>query len=821
MPVTSYIRNNDYLPQQFKPYNLPYNAMIQAASTRNQYFLQSLSTMQSAWKRIDGLDPQNITNKNNLKGLRDQYEKDFQKVANSDLTVQGNQNKFKEIADSLYDTSDPIKNSILKDHSTNEFFKKQAALSEKERNMNGGKNWNSDNDFFWKSSYADYQSWAENGDPNNIDKIEKREFIPYYDYRKELKDVMDLCHEDSLKTQSVNSSNYMLFDNFSKTSLSEAKAQSCLSLLSPQAKQQIGIGSFKQYYNNHKGLLSDYKSYFVDKSKSDMDALNTKYAAALLYKGKDPKKLSEISELKQLRDNAVSKYNESIEQWSSIIGNSSEEDYVNNNYKNLSFLVGNLKFTERAAKTLSWYEIENKLTQNAAGIVQFNAIKENLQEQVRFANAQKLAEQKQGYEQSNIILRGKIDLMKEGTKLKVNSDGTFSVEDGEDPSEYLPLGLTPIPEENSYLKFMEEKGKIFNLLKENAASIISNIESIYKNNPNLTDEQKIALSKYDKTSDNYTQLLNFINVYDRLGINEPIINSTLENFRTNLKKYRNIEIREVIHNKELAKYSQQAVIVKLPTGKEVMFTDDEFKSLKKGNKVKGYTKFDFTDGALNYSEQTAITNNNKFERARDLEYQKDFEFGTKYYTYIPIKNKDKDEEKTILSRLNLPLDGTYSYTRMGRDRHGNIVTQITKKTDDGTVTLDEDEMKSLNSVKENVSIEYFSDETKKGGKSAFFKISNFKNALPDYLDGEINRDLSAYVTAYLPEKIGWLDKDKVKPFLISGKEGKEFSVQIGSIKNHEGDIVPIFKISQYTNNGLVENPMTFYSIEEVLALTSR
>ena len=38
-----------------------------------------------------------------------------------------------------------------------------------------------------------------------------------------------------------------------------------------------------------------------------------------------------------------------------------------------------------------------------------------------------------------------------------------------------------------------------------------------------------------------------------------------------------------------------------------MFTDDEFKSLKKGNKVKGYTKFDFTDGALNYSEQTAIT----------------------------------------------------------------------------------------------------------------------------------------------------------------------------------------------------------------------
>ena len=39
------------------------------------------------------------------------------------------------------------------------------------------------------------------------------------------------------------------------------------------------------------------------------------------------------------------------------------------------------------------------------------------------------------------------------------------------------------------------KGKIFYLLKEYAASIISNIENIYKNNPKLTDGQKITLSK--------------------------------------------------------------------------------------------------------------------------------------------------------------------------------------------------------------------------------------------------------------------------------------------------------------------------------------
>lgn len=207
-------------------------------------------------------------------------------------------------------------------------------------------------------------------------KLGQKAYTPYYNPAQEFDNVLKHCHGASSVKQDV-ASNYLYFDETSKTGASSAETANCfMQGLSDKAKEQMGIDGWAYYKFNPKGaelLVKDHYQYAVGPVSQALQAIKGKLAAYKDLSNPTEEDKAAIKELtdalptyQKLFDTRTKEYNEMVggnalnyikENFNTIAAGI----YMNRQYMDLGEAFRNDKTT-------------HKLTANASGIAQYNAL---------------------------------------------------------------------------------------------------------------------------------------------------------------------------------------------------------------------------------------------------------------------------------------------------------------------------------------------------------------------------------------------------------------------------------------------------------------
>lgn len=815
MATTSYLKDIDTRPIDIKPTRLPYEAFMQEYQAKSQYFGESAAMIQQAHKNVLDIDPMFKQNKEYLKGFLAKAQDNLAKVLKSDMTVTDNAANGQKVYSQIFDTSNDSNRLLLTDSQLNKHYQNEIKKSDSARTANGGKNWNAANEFYFKSQYQQYVNDANQGkDPNLVNQHyeNRKSFIPYHDILPDLKAAKDLCEESSHSTTKVNAENYLLFDNNSVSGVSQNSMQNCLGFLPDAAKQQIGINAYAQYYNNREGLKQDYKAYFVDKRKQEADMASLKYAALAGMKDVDKNLLAEF---KMQHDEKKALYEQGLSEWNNIIGKGTESDFINKNFENISSVVGNLKLVERASVAMSWQKIEDELSVNAAGIAKFNAEKAIYLSDRQFNQDLQMTDLKQMHEQANITLKGNIDLAKEGMKLDKDGKIVSSAQG------YTDAGISADAEISSKLAFDQELDNSMNAMT-GSLNGLNNAVMSYIDNSGLDDKTKQNIKSIlnNPKYANYGAISNFIDVFEKSGIKDPMIIESIKAFRNDYQKFKNISYEKKTIEKGI-KNSLNEVYTDLSTssGQKPNLTGEEIATIFQGGTVKGLTSNDFNYLTLEYFNRRVQQNKSIENDKREEAYRTRFRNGNKYFNQNTTEKQTKEEEFQIKSLVNIPDE--YMITKPSQDKDGNVIFQVKRKekNEDGVEiikTLNDKEIENIVARGGNMEVISFPGRSK-NSKDFYIKLPRFKEPLPGYINTELARNLTVYTEAEMPSQSGTWAKDKTgqrdETLSVTSSTGKEYKVQIGNINGN-----PIFKLSTMIKGKWQTFETTYNSIEAVSAV---
>lgn len=574
MPSASYIRQNDYTPQQFKPYELPYNATLNEIATKTAYWNQGKDRIVAALTTAQGLDPQFEQNKGYLKSFVDDANKKLTKAAKSDLSQLDNSGAAAAIFNPLYDTSNPFNAHLLTDSQLSAFYKENSKLATAARTTNGGKTWSQNNQIYMDDAYQKYLNDAKNG---NIDTIDghwqnKKGYIPYYDNSDEIKGMIKNCHADSSE---VTQEQGLYFHTTESRGVGASKMQDCLGFLSPQAKQQIGIDSYANYRGNKAGLLQDFQELIHGRATTQKNALVAQLGAAKAAKDK-----KEIARLTPLLEQATSYSERADKEWGDIVGKGDPLTYINDNYERISSVVGFQHFAEKAGTTFSWQEIKNKLSPNASAIATMNANKEMAMLGMKLNHDSVIEEQRQ---------RNRIALEREKAKL-----------DGKTPEDPY-VGVAPIDNlqdvkdrpENPEMAVKNDIAEGYKQLGA-AGETLSNLIAPFIAKDKDAKELYAGINNATISS---TQLINFIDKYEKShkGDKTDPISQQLKNIRTlnqdlqNKKRHYDTVLGGLkkIDVSSFSSDKKENTGIMDANGNEIFLNEQEVASAVLGNTVKG------------------------------------------------------------------------------------------------------------------------------------------------------------------------------------------------------------------------------------------
>lgn len=372
MPVASYQQSNDYsLVDRIKPFNLPYESTMQEIATKTQYWKVGADNVKSVYDRAVNLDPQFVQNRDYLKNFMDQANKNLQKINKSDLGVFDNSLEATKIFDPLYDVKNPFNYRLLADSQINKHYQKQQKLSETYRTKDGGKEWNQNNDFYFRDAQQKYMEDAKNGNLESIDThLQKRKsFIPYYDFKKEILDLQEACKGQSYANKSIANNNQLYFVENSKSGCTPQElALAFKTGLSDRAKQQMQIDGYVHFKGNEDELAKQFADIQVNKAQTNAD--NIKATIAGIKDGGVSK--NEIEKLKFYESQLATlepELEESKKEFEKMTKGNVYE-YVNNNYDKLAGQVYYNNLTSQLAQAYRTDDSKNVVSTNPAGMLQ-------------------------------------------------------------------------------------------------------------------------------------------------------------------------------------------------------------------------------------------------------------------------------------------------------------------------------------------------------------------------------------------------------------------------------------------------------------------
>lgn len=376
MATASYQSNNDYnLVNGIRPFNLPYESTMQEIATKTQYWKVGADRVKSVYDQASGLDPQFTQNKEYLKNFMNEANQKLQKLNKADLSVFDNSQEVVNIFKPLYDTTNKFNYRLLADSQLNKFYQKQEQIANTYRTKDGGKEWNQNNEFYFRDAQQKYLEDAKNGKIDNIESHyqNKKAYIPYYDFKKEVLDIQEACKGYSYDRKGLAGNNDMYFQQEFKSGCTPTELAAALKTgLSDRARQQAMIDGYVHFKGNEDTLIKKFVDINITEPQEEIDNLKatidgitdkkTKKAIA----GKEKQYEFYTSRLKELEQDFK---DSKIEYDNMVKGNPSE--YVRNNYEKLAGQIYYRDLTSNLAIAFRTDSEKNIVSPNPAGMLRF------------------------------------------------------------------------------------------------------------------------------------------------------------------------------------------------------------------------------------------------------------------------------------------------------------------------------------------------------------------------------------------------------------------------------------------------------------------
>lgn len=644
MPTASYQQPNDYnLVKDIRPFDMPYASYMQEIATKGQYFKIGADRVKSVYDQAAGLDPQYTQGREYLKGFMEQANQNLQKLNKSDLSIMDNAQQAVRVFKPLFDIDNPMNAALLKDSQLNEHYKKQQKLSEMYRSKDGGKEWNMNNELYYRDAQAKYLQDAQNGDYSTIDENyqKRKSFVPYYDYKKEIADIVDSCKGQSIENQDISSFNSGYLEDYATKGCDPKRlALAFQTSLSDRAKQQMHIDGYVTYKGNEDVLLRKFNDISINNAKQEIDDIES------AIRGLQAGTITKEEQAKIDKYNAIlaikkPKYKSALEEYQQLTkGNPLE--YIKNNY---DALAGNVYFDELTKNLGEAYrtdDVKRKLLPNAVELQQ-RKINADTNLQI-LKNNQDIEKQKQEHKDKldEIRLKGTIDYELEQAK------GNISL-----PSTSKPV--TGVTSDTPSIPKITE-----------ADFIKDNVEPAQKASDDAYSElEGYIKSKYNKTIDDITgrnggsieQFVNEHNGKDLANQDQDLallyknFKEANRNWTTELNKVKAIDSRVASEHPELSndsKYNDEKTKLRFKVGninskKEVDFSmsEKDMHSVLAGKTVNGmqYKVVPQSDkyGPTDNKEKDFYLNG---ERIKDPVFE-----GVNKFLYLEYNTRDKDRQK--------------------------------------------------------------------------------------------------------------------------------------------------------------------------------
>lgn len=380
MAASSPYSGNDYnASNNFRPYQLPVNDIFKAISAQNEFWEIGARRVKSVYDNALNLNLTLDANKEVKKKFMDEAEKQLTKLSSMDLSSPSVQRQGFNIYKPLFqDEAIMYDNELTKVmgniYSDAEMFKRKKLSSTGAE----GEGYTERNLAYSLDGFEVFNSKTAR-DPSLLkemyQKLGKREYTPYYNPTQEYSSILKNCKGSGGEKQDV-ASNYMYFDSFSKSGANSSETANCFMMgLSEKAKAQMGIDGWAYYKNNPALLAADHRNFALGRQESQVKAIQGKIEgikAGGISEG-------ERAQLKELEDMLPALQNElrnRTREYDEMVGGNAM-NYVTQNFQTLSKGVYLSKNYAALGEAFKSDETNRKLTANAAGIAQFNAIEKS------------------------------------------------------------------------------------------------------------------------------------------------------------------------------------------------------------------------------------------------------------------------------------------------------------------------------------------------------------------------------------------------------------------------------------------------------------
>ncbi len=371
MPYGSYQQQNDYsLVKDIRPFDMPYASYMQEIATKQGYWKAGADRIKSVYDQAVGLDPQYAQGKQYLKDFISKATTNLEKISKSDLSIMDNSQQATTVFKPLFDTTNPFNKKLMMDSQLNGFYKKQQALSDLYRIRDGGKQWNQNNDIYFRDAQNKYLQDAQNGDYSTIDAnyAGRKSFIPYYDYKGEITDIQSACKGYSQETQDVSSNPGYFVNSSSKGCSPEQLAYAYQVGLSDQAKQQMNIDGYVHYRGQEDVLAQHFTDRMITQPQEKITQLESRIAGLKAGKMTKDDEVT-LQFLNSQLDTRKKAFDKNLVDFNNMTkGNTLE--YVKNNYDRLAGNVYTQELTNSLGEAFRTDDVKKKLLPNAVEMQQ-------------------------------------------------------------------------------------------------------------------------------------------------------------------------------------------------------------------------------------------------------------------------------------------------------------------------------------------------------------------------------------------------------------------------------------------------------------------
>lgn len=378
MPIaTSPYTPNDKAASNYRPYELPINDIYKAIDAQNKFWDMGAERVKQVYE--NALDMPLTLNEN--KEVRREYmekaQKELTKLSTMNLSDPSVQRKgfnlftplFKDESIAYDSELTKTMNSIYND--ANSYRRSKLSPTGPE-----GEGYTQRNLAYALDGFEEFNADTPR-DPSLLKdlhaKLGNKKYMPYYNPQQEYDSILKHCKGSSSEKQDV-ASNYLYFDATSKSGASPSETANCFMMgLSDKAKEQIGIDGWAYYKMNPHLLVEDHHSYALAPQQGALDGIKGKIAAyeSITNPSKDEKEI--LKQLKDMLPDLQKSYDDREKEYAGMVGGDADK-FIKSNFNQIAAGIYLSKQYLDLGEAFKGDKVSHKVTANASGIAQFNAI---------------------------------------------------------------------------------------------------------------------------------------------------------------------------------------------------------------------------------------------------------------------------------------------------------------------------------------------------------------------------------------------------------------------------------------------------------------